>query len=563
MNKLKNMRLSTMLGAGFALVIAIGFFVALFARMQLVSVGNNLNYAANVRLVNLLMIVKIKDNITDNAHDIRDMALFTTLPHTEEESRDYITKTNLVLEKRITDNNTLLKQLDKALKLKRSRELFDNLNSVRPAYSQALRKVMSVSAAGQYDAARSLVINEVVGPQARVLDALSEMIGDHSGTTVAMSRNYVDEAHFSGNLLLLITIISAVIGSLIAWGIGRAVKGQLGGEPAYAVSVAKQVSEGQLNTAVELKSGDTRSLLAAMDDMRNRLLGIVREVRDSSHSISVGASEIAACSTDLSQRTEEQAASLQETAASMEQMSQTIQQNAETVRTATRLANSASETATQSGNAVNNLVLTMQEISDSSRKIGDIIGVIDGIAFQTNILALNAAVEAARAGESGRGFAVVAGEVRSLAQRSASAASEIKTLIEDSMRTVTKGSDMVSSAGTTIDDLVQQSHRVAGLISEIGVTTEEQGQGIVQINVAITQLDQVTQQNAALVEESASAAESLRDQATRLVQLMSIFNTGQAVAAANARLVQAAPVLATRKTALAVSGGSSDNWEKF
>jgi methyl-accepting chemotaxis protein len=563
MNKLKNMRLSTMLGAGFALVIAIGFFVALFARMQLVSVGNNLNYAANVRLVNLLLIVKIKDNITDNAHDIRDMALFTTLPHTEAESRDYITKTNLVLEKRITDNNTLLKQLDKALKLKRSRELFDNLNNVRPAYSQALRKVMSVSAAGQYDAARSLVINEVVGPQARVLDALSEMIGDHSGTTVAMSRNYVDEAHFSGNLLLLITIISAVIGSLIAWGIGRAVKGQLGGEPAYAVSVAKQVSEGQLNTAVELKSGDTRSLLAAMDDMRNRLLGIVREVRDSSHSISVGASEIAAGSTDLSQRTEEQAASLQETAASMEQMSQTIQQNAETVRTATRLANSASETATQSGNAVNNLVLTMQEISDSSRKIGDIIGVIDGIAFQTNILALNAAVEAARAGESGRGFAVVAGEVRSLAQRSASAASEIKTLIEDSMRTVTKGSDMVSSAGTTIDDLVQQSHRVAGLISEIGVTTEEQGQGIVQINVAITQLDQVTQQNAALVEESASAAESLRDQATRLVQLMSIFNTGQAVATANARLVQAAPVLATHKTALAVSGGSSDNWEKF
>lgn len=563
MNKLKNMRLSTMLGAGFALVIAIGFFVALFARMQLVSVGNNLNYAANVRLVNLLLIVKIKDNITDNAHDIRDMALFTTLPHTEAESRDYITKTNLVLEKRITDNNTLLKQLDKALKLKRSRELFDNLNSVRPAYSQALRKVMSVSAAGQYDAARSLVINEVVGPQARVLDALSEMIGDHSGTTVAMSRNYVDEAHFSGNLLLLITIISAVIGSLIAWGIGRAVKGQLGGEPAYAVSVAKQVSEGQLNTAVELKSGDTRSLLAAMDDMRNRLLGIVREVRDSSHSISVGASEIAAGSTDLSQRTEEQAASLQETAASMEQMSQTIQQNAETVRTATRLANSASETATQSGNAVNNLVLTMQEISDSSRKIGDIIGVIDGIAFQTNILALNAAVEAARAGESGRGFAVVAGEVRSLAQRSASAASEIKTLIEDSMRTVTKGSDMVSSAGTTIDDLVQQSHRVAGLISEIGVTTEEQGQGIVQINVAITQLDQVTQQNAALVEESASAAESLRDQATRLVQLMSIFNTGQAIAAANARLIQVAPVLATRKTALAVSGGSSDNWEKF
>ncbi|NIF48909.1 methyl-accepting chemotaxis protein [Enterobacter sp. Ap-1006] len=563
MNKLKNMRLSTMLGAGFALVIAIGFFVALFARMQLVSVGNNLNYAANVRLVNLLLIVKIKDNITDNAHDIRDMALFTTLPHTEAESRDYITKTNLVLEKRIADNNVLLKQLDKALRLKHSRELFDNLNNVRPAYSQALRKVMSVSAAGQYDAARALVISEVVGPQARVLDALSEMISDHSGSTVGMARGYVEEAHFAGNLLLIITIISAVIGSLIAWSIGRAVKGQLGGEPVYAVSVAKQVSEGQLNTAVELKQGDTRSLLAAMDEMRSRLLGVVREVRDSSHSISVGASEIAAGSTDLSQRTEEQAASLQETAASMEQMSQTIQQNAETVRTATRLANSASETATQSGNAVNNLVLTMREISESSQKIGDIISVIDGIAFQTNILALNAAVEAARAGESGRGFAVVAGEVRSLAQRSASAASEIKALIEDSMRTVTKGSDMVSSAGTTIDDLVQQSHRVAGLISEIGVTTEEQGQGIAQINVAITQLDQVTQQNAALVEESASAAESLSDQATRLVQLMSIFNTGQVIAAANARQAKPAPASTTRRPELAANGGSLDNWEQF
>ncbi len=561
MNKLKNMRLSTMLGAGFALVIAIGFFVALFARMQLVSVGNNLNYAANVRLVNLLIIVKIKDNITDNAHDIRDMALYTTLPHTEEESREYIHKTNLVLEKRIADNNVLLQQLDKALKLKRSRELFDNLNNVRPAYSQALRKVMSVSAAGQYDAARALVINEVVGPQARVLDALSDMISDHSGSTVNMSRNYVEEAHFAGNLLLIITIISALIGALVAWGISRAVKGQLGGEPAYAALVAKQVSEGQLNTGVELKAGDTRSLLAAMDAMRTRLLDVVREVRDSSHSISIGASEIAAGSTDLSQRTEEQAASLQETAASMEQMSQTIQQNAETVRAATCLANSASETATKSGNAVNNLVLTMQEISNSSQKIGDIISVIDGIAFQTNILALNAAVEAARAGESGRGFAVVAGEVRSLAQRSASAANEIKALIEDSMRTVTKGSDMVSSAGVTIDDLVQQSHRVAGLISEIGVTTEEQGQGINQINVAITQLDQVTQQNAALVEESASAADSLSDQAAKLVQLMSIFNTGQSLVAANNRQVSTAPKAVKRQPAAVATG--SENWEQF
>ncbi len=526
MNKLKNMRLSTMLGAGFALIIAIGFVVGLFARMQLVSVGTNLNYTANIRLVNLLTIVKIKDNITDNAQDIRDMALYTTLPHTEEESREHIRKTNEILEKRIADNNVLLKKLDNALKIKRSRELFDNLNKVRPAYSEALRKVMRVSAAGHYDEARALVINEVIGPQQRVLEALSTMLDEHSATTVTMSRSYIKDANFAGNLLLIVTLVSALIGTLIAWGIARAVKGQLGGEPAYAADVAAKVSEGQLSHTVAVKPGDNRSLLAAMEEMRARLLGIVRDVRDSSQAISTGASEIAAGSTDLSQRTEEQAASLQETAASMEQMSQTIRQNAETVRTATEMAHVASDTATQSGEAVNNLVQTMQEISGSSQKIGDIISVIDGIAFQTNILALNAAVEAARAGESGRGFAVVAGEVRSLAQRSASAANEIKALIEESSRVVAKGSERVSSAGTTIDDLVQQSHRVAGLIAEIGVTTEEQGQGINQINIAITQLDQVTQQNAALVEESASAADSLSDQAARLVELMSVFNTG-------------------------------------
>ncbi|MFZ4835143.1 methyl-accepting chemotaxis protein [Rouxiella sp. Mn2063] len=561
MNKLKNMRLSTMLGAGFALVIAIGFFVALFARVQLVSIGNNLNYTANTRLVNLLIVMKIKDNITDNAHDIRDMALFTTLPHSEEQSREYIRKTNQTLEKRIADNNVLLQQLDKALVLKHSREMFNNLNTLRPAYSQALRKVMKVSAEGKYDTARELVINEVTGPQALVLDALSKMIDSHSQSTVKMARNYVEDAHFSGNLLLLITIISALIGAAISWLIARAVKGKLGGEPAYAAWVAQQVSEGQLDTAVALKSDDSHSLLAAMDSMRARLLSIVREVRDSSHSISTGASEISAGSTDLSQRTEQQAASLQETAASMEQMSHTIEQNAATVRTATQLANSASDTATQSGHAVNNLVLTMQEITGSSQKIGDIISVIDGIAFQTNILALNAAVEAARAGESGRGFAVVAGEVRSLAQRSASAASEIKVLIEESMRTVTKGSDMVSSASETIDDLVQQSHRVAGLISEIGVTTEEQGQGIHQINVAITQLDQVTQQNATLVEESASAADSLSDQAAKLVQLMSVFNIGQSLTPATGRQFQSNPVKITRRPALAAV--SSGDWEQF
>ena len=426
-------------------------------------------------------------------------------------------------EQRIIDNNALLQQLDKALKLKQSRENLAHLNEVRPVYSESVRKAMKVSAGGDYYETRRIVADEVIGPQQQVLDVLTTMSNSHAETTVDTARHYIDETQKAGNLLLLMTIISGLVGGLIAWAIGRAVKKQLGGEPVYAVQVAKQVAEGNLELAVTLQQGDNSSLLATMDGMRERLQQMVRQVRDSSDSISIGAREIAAGSADLSQRTEEQAASLQETAASMEQMSQTIRQNTDTVRSANRLAQATSEKATQSGKAVRELVLTMQDINSSSQKIGDIISVIDGIAFQTNILALNAAVESARAGEAGRGFAVVAGEVRSLAQRSATAANEIKALIEKSRYTVNKGSERVSSVGETINDLVEQAYKVSGLISEIGVTTEEQGHGINQINDAIVQLDQVTQQNAALVEESASAAGSLSDQAAKLVSLMSVF----------------------------------------
>jgi methyl-accepting chemotaxis protein-2 (aspartate sensor receptor) len=264
-------------------------------------------------------------------------------------------------------------------------------------------------------------------------------------------------------------------------------------------------------------------LVRALEHMRVQLLGVLRQVRDSAESVATGSHQIAQGNADLSQRTEEQAANLQQTAASMDELTATVTNNAATAGTATRLAGEASDAATQGGALVGQVIGTMEAITASSRKIADIIGVIDGIAFQTNILALNAAVEAARAGEQGRGFAVVATEVRSLAQRSASAAREIKTLINDSVEKVAAGNEQVGQSGSAMAGIVSQVHKVSELITEIGAATQQQTQGIGQVGDAVAQLDRVTQQNAALVEESAAAADSLSQQATRLVEAVGKF----------------------------------------
>ncbi len=287
-----------------------------------------------------------------------------------------------------------------------------------------------------------------------------------------------------------------------------------------AVRVAEAVAEGDLSQRIEVRRQDeTGRLLASLQRMNEGLSNIVAEVRTGSDSIATGSSQIAMGSTDLSQRTEEQASNLQQTAASMEELTATVKHNADTARAANQLAASASAVAERGGQVVQ----TMESISASSRKISDIIGVIDGIAFQTNILALNAAVEAARAGEQGRGFAVVAGEVRTLAQRSAQAAREIKVLIQESVERVDHGSSQVGEAGQTMNDIVVQVKRVTDLIGEITSASGEQSRGIEQVSDAVTQLDQVTQQNAALVEESAAAAESLKHQAAQLAQAVSVF----------------------------------------
>ncbi|MCW3639670.1 methyl-accepting chemotaxis protein [Burkholderia cenocepacia] len=328
--------------------------------------------------------------------------------------------------------------------------------------------------------------------------------------------------------LAMVFVIGFVISAAMLV-IIRNVRGSLGGEPDEAAALATRIAQGDLTQPVPVRAGDRTSMMGAMHDMQARLQATIGGIRQSAESIASASRQISAGNDDLSQRTEEQAASLEETAASMEQLTATVKQNADNARQASGLANNASDIARAGSDVVNRVIGTMGEIDDSSRKIADIIGVIEGIAFQTNILALNAAVEAARAGEQGRGFAVVAGEVRSLAQRSATAAKEIRALIVDSVERVRNGSTLVGQAGTTMGEILQAVARVTDIMGEIAAASEEQASGITQVGRAVTQMDQVTQQNAALVEEAAAAAASLQEQAARLRDAVGAFrvaNTG-------------------------------------
>ncbi|MDH4393167.1 MAG: methyl-accepting chemotaxis protein [Aquabacterium sp.] len=352
------------------------------------------------------------------------------------------------------------------------------------------------------------------------MDALINAIQEETKQALRVAAATYDNA---------VAVVLGLGALAVAMGLGltvwllRDLRSVLGGEPADARRVATAIADGDLTVDVPVRPGDTRSVMAAMGNMRARLADLVSEVRRSSDSIATGSAQIATGNADLSQRTEEQASNLQQTASSMEQLTGTVRSNADTASQANQLATGASAAAVRGGEVVGQVVATMQDIAAASRKISDIIGVIDGIAFQTNILALNAAVEAARAGEQGRGFAVVASEVRSLAQRSAQAAKEIKTLIGSSGEKVELGARQVHDAGSSMAEIVRQVQRVSQLIGEISHATAEQTSGISLVGDAVGQLDQVTQQNAALVEESAAAAESLRHQAARLVEVVGGF----------------------------------------
>ncbi|MBY0242966.1 MAG: Tar ligand binding domain-containing protein [Burkholderiaceae bacterium] len=425
--------------------------------------------------------------------------------------------------------------------------LADSFTAARKAYyEQGLNPLMV--AIGAQDGAKAEALFKVdmntLFPPVR--DALKKLMEYQ----VSVGKTEYEQAQSRYVVFQALAIAALIAGILAALGMGVWLIRSISVPLAQAVRIANAVAEGDLTQQIEVRSNDeTGQLTSALKNMNARLLEIVSQVRSGTDTIATASAEIAAGNLDLSARTEQQAGSLEETASSMEELTSTVKQNGESARQANQLALSASAVATQGGAVVEQVIETMGAINDSSRKIVDIISVIDGIAFQTNILALNAAVEAARAGEQGRGFAVVASEVRSLAQRSSAAAKEIKVLIDNSVDKVEQGSSLVNQAGATMTEIVSSVRRVTDIMSEITVAGHEQEAGIGQVNQAITQMDAATQQNAALVEQAAAAAASLQDQAGNLEQLVSVFKlTDQRTAttsiASTAPAVRHAPVRA-------------------
>ncbi|NRF68937.1 MCP four helix bundle domain-containing protein [Aquincola sp. S2] len=522
MNFIRNWRIGARLGAGFAIVLSLSSGMLAVAVTRLDHIGEDAAAIIDKEWVKAEAAATLYATARGNAQ--RTMQLFFT-----DDKRELARLRELIAGNRQTVTEAVA-TLDKLVYLPEGVAILGRLKERRGVYVESFSKVDRLLAQGQRDEAtkeltgQTLPAIEALQVEAKALSELQSKIVTTAGAGIEAT---IDRTHW---LLIALGAASVLLGAGFAWWLTRSITRPIG----EAVRVAETVAAGDLSSRIEVRGRDeTAQLLAALARMNSSLAGVVGTVRRSSDSIATGSGQIAVGNQDLSQRTEEQASSLQQTAASMEQLNSAVQNTADSARQVAQLARSATEAAQRGGGVVTEMVQTMDQISDASRRIGDIIGVIDGIAFQTNILALNAAVEAARAGEQGRGFAVVAAEVRTLAQRSGAAAREIKTLIGASAEKVELGSAQAGSAGQAMGDIVAQVRRVDDLIAEITAATLEQSTGLGQVGTAIGQLDEVTQQNAALVEESAAAAESLRQQAQRLVEAVAVF-----------RLDEAAPQLA-------------------
>lgn len=581
------MKVGKRLGLGFALVLALLIVVTALGITRMGQIQDRLEKIVGVTQVETRLILDMRAIVYDRQVSLRNLTLLTEiddmapdLGKIKDQTKKYGEAEAALAKMFSSDAST--PDVQKALLAKIKEQ--EAAGEALPAKAQEL------GLANNPEAATIGLIKKIRPVQKKWLDALDELAVAQDKQSVIIADEAKAAFGAARNLMLILGGLALLVGAFAAVLITRGILKQLGGEPEYAAHIAGQVASGDLASTIDVKAGDDTSLLAEMKSMRDSLVSIVSQVRVGTDTIATASSEIASGNLDLSSRTEQQASSLEKTTSSMKELTDTVKQNADNARQANQLAASASEVARQGGVVVSQVVDTMSSINESSKKIVDIISVIDGIAFQTNILALNAAVEAARAGEQGRGFAVVASEVRSLAQRSAAAAKEIKTLIGASVEKVEIGTKLVGQAGTTIDEVVSSVKHVTDIIAEISAASQEQSVGIEAVNRSIIEMDGVTQQNAALVEEAAAAAQSLQDQASELAKVVSIFKLNpneqsmsgmraSAPAPAAMRRVEPAPAAkpkSSAKTAVkslpnvkpatqkaSTPNKSDDDWEEF
>ncbi|ABR89897.1 methyl-accepting chemotaxis protein [Janthinobacterium sp. Marseille] len=512
MSFLSNFRIGTRLAIGFILVLA----------LSVASTAIALIHARQNAEATRLMMEKplAKERITSDWY----VFIYSAIARTSMIARSTDDTLSDVFADVIADStkqgSALLKSLEGMITSDAERKLYQQTIELRKAYQKGKEDVMNAKKGGNKAEAERAYLQIFLPAAKAYQEKVLEFLSVQRKAIDQISRD-IDDAHQrSLNLMIGLGVLLILLGAACAIVITRSITKPL----RSAIDVASRAADGDLTGDIGKPSKDEiGDLMRALGGMNDGLKKIVNDVKAGTDFINTASAEIAHGNLDLSSRTEQQAASLEETASSMEELTSTVKQNAENAQQANQLAVSASDVAAKGGAVVKEMISTMGAINSSSRKIVDIIGVIDGIAFQTNILALNAAVEAARAGEQGRGFAVVATEVRSLAQRSAAAAKEIKSLIGDSVSNVDAGSKLVSEAGKTMDDVVNSIRHVTDIMNEIMAASQEQSSGIEQVNTAISQMDQVTQQNAALVEEAAAASQSLRDQADKLAQIVNVF----------------------------------------
>ena len=509
------MKVVTRLALGFGIVATIGILITIIGSFRMSELATDLDQVANDRMVKVAQFTELKENFNSIGLLTRNIVISENVALHSEEKKKIATLR--------AANSELLEKLDKTLKIPQARNLLKIITDNRGIYNSSIDRVIALTEKGDEAEAERLLFNETLALQNIVFKATDDSRKLQKELSEKIAGEAAELARTSVSLMTGMAILMFVIGSLVGLIISRDLLRALGAEPSELSEAVNRVAKGDLDTPLQVRSNDTVSVMAAVAQMQASLSSVVYNVRQNSESVATASAQISQGNNDLSTRTEQQASALEETAAAMEELGSTVTQNAENARQANQLAKSASNVAIKGGEVVAQVVGTMKEIDDSSEKIAAITSIIDGIAFQTNILALNAAIEAARAGEQGRGFAVVASEVRSLAGRSAEAAKEIKILIDASVQRVKEGSILVDQAGDTMTEVVGSIRRVTDIMGEISAASSEQSQGVAQVGEAVTQMDQTTQRNAALVEEMAAAASSLENQAQELVETVAVF----------------------------------------